>query len=137
VHSVFQRKRFALVFLVTIVFDVQTRTKHAASFTDCRIFIFLTLVFSQIHKEIEGLVRNHSINSFQLYMAYKDDVMVGDHKLYQTSKRTAELGATVLVHAENGNLIEFVSSLCVSRCRLVANNNFSYHNQLCNSLDYS
>jgi len=50
-------------------------------------------------------------------MAYKDDFMVGDHDLYQTSKRVAELDATVLVHAENGNRIDFVSSLCVSRCR--------------------
>jgi len=70
-------------------------------------------------------------------MAYKDDFMVGDLDLYQTFKRAAELGATVLVHAENGNMIDFVSNLCVSRCRLVANNNFSHHNQLCNSLDYS
>ena len=70
-------------------------------------------------------------------MAYKDDFMVGDHDLYQTFKRVTELGATVLVHAENGNMIDFVSNLCVSRCRLVANNNLSYHNQSCNSLDYS
>jgi len=33
--------------------------------------------------------------------------MVGDHELYQTSKRAAELDATVLVHAENGNMIDF------------------------------
>ena len=50
-------------------------------------------------------------------LAYKDDFMVGDHDLYQTFKRVTELGATVLVHAENGNMIDFVSSLCVSRCR--------------------
>jgi len=29
-------------------------------------------------------------------MAYKDDFMVGDHDLYQTFKRVAELCATVL-----------------------------------------
>ena len=44
-------------------------------------------------------------------MAYKDDFMMGDHDLYQTFKRATELGATVLVHAENGNMIDFVSSL--------------------------
>jgi len=53
-------------------------------------------VFSQIHKEMQELIRNHVINSFKLYMAYKDDFMVGDHDLYQTSKRVTELGATVL-----------------------------------------
>jgi len=36
-------QRFALVFLLTIVFDVQTRSKYAASFSDCRIFTFLTI----------------------------------------------------------------------------------------------
>ena len=70
-------------------------------------------------------------------MTYKDDFMAGDYELYQTFKRVAELGATVLVHAENGNRIDFVSSLYVSRCRLAANNIFSHHNQLCNSLVYS
>ena len=70
-------------------------------------------MFSQIHREMEELVRNHGINSFKLYMAYKDDFMVGDHEMYQTFKRAAELGATVLVHAENGNMIDFVSSLRV------------------------
>ncbi|TNM85589.1 hypothetical protein fugu_007860 [Takifugu bimaculatus] len=45
------------------------------------------------------------INSFQVYMAYKDVYQLSDSELYEAFSFLKQLGAVVLVHAENGDLI--------------------------------
>jgi dihydropyrimidinase len=45
------------------------------------------------------------ITSFKLFMAYKGEVMVDDETLFRTMRIAAEIGALVLVHAENGDAI--------------------------------
>ena len=54
---------------------------------------------------MKELVSKHGINSFKIYMAYKDDFMLLDDEMYLACQRASELGAIVLVHAENGNII--------------------------------
>ena len=53
------------------------------------------------------------INSFKIFMAYKDVLMLRDDEMYQVFKRCKELGALAQVHAENGDLIEAVSQRTV------------------------
>ena len=45
------------------------------------------------------------INSFKVFMAYKDMFMLQDDEMYQVFKRCKQLGAIAQVHAENGDLI--------------------------------
>lgn len=52
-------------------------------------------------KEIVGL----GIQSFKVFLAYKNALMMDEGNLYHILQRTKELGALTLVHAENGNLI--------------------------------
>lgn len=50
------------------------------------------------------------VTSFKLFMAYRNQFMVGDPAMWNTMKVAAETGAIVLVHAENGDAIDALIS---------------------------
>jgi dihydropyrimidinase len=51
-------------------------------------------------------VPQQGITSYKLFMAYKGALMVDDETLFRTMEVAAETGALVMVHAENGDLID-------------------------------
>ena len=62
----------------------------------------------RISKEMEEIVKKKGINSFKVFMAYKGTSFYqSDERLLQIFERSKELGAVVMVHAENGELIDF------------------------------
>ena len=48
------------------------------------------------------------ITSYKLFMAYKGALMVSDDVLYRTMEVAARTGALVMVHAENGDVIDIL-----------------------------
>lgn len=46
------------------------------------------------------------VTSFKLFMAYKDALMVNDETLFRTMEVAAHTGALVMVHAENGSVVD-------------------------------
>ena len=50
-------------------------------------------------------MREHGVNSFQMFMAYKDFMMLRDSELYQAMQTCKDIGAIARVHAENGELV--------------------------------
>jgi len=60
----------------------------------------------EVEKEMETIVADYGINSFKMYMAYKDQLMVEDSDMYEVFLKCKELGALPLVHAENGHVID-------------------------------
>lgn len=61
------------------------------------------------------LTDDHGINSFKMFMAYKDTWQLGDSDLLESFKSCKELGALAQVHAENGDAIKEVSHYDVAR----------------------
>ena len=51
------------------------------------------------------------VNSFKMFMAYKDVFMLRDEELYEVYKRVRDLGCLAMMHAENGDVIMHVRSL--------------------------
>jgi dihydropyrimidinase len=49
---------------------------------------------------------DEGITSYKLFMAYKGALMVDDETLFRTMEVAAETGALVMVHAENGDVID-------------------------------
>ena len=58
-----------------------------------------------VHEDMATLVREHGVNSFKHFMAYKGAIMADDEILVNSFTRAVELGAIVTVHAENGELV--------------------------------
>lgn len=54
---------------------------------------------------METLVREKGVNSFQMFMTYKDLYMLRDSELYQVLRACRDIGAIARVHAENGELV--------------------------------
>lgn len=57
--------------------------------------------------EMESLVKEFGVNSFKCFMAYKGDLMLSDEELIGVFDKCRELGAIALVHAENGDIIDY------------------------------
>lgn len=72
----------------------------------------------QVRAEMEKLVREEGVNSFQMFMAYKDMFMLRDSELFQALQHCKDIGAIARVHAENGELVAEVSHFCGFKAHL-------------------
>ena len=72
---------------------------------DYSLHVAVTWWSAQVAKEMEVLCKEKGINSFKMFMAYKDVFMLRDDDMYHAFKQCKKLGALAQVHAENGDLI--------------------------------
>ncbi|UTY56188.1 dihydropyrimidinase [Massilia sp. erpn] len=73
--------------------------------SDYSFHVAITWWADSVHEEMGTLVRNHGVNSFKHFMAYKNAIMADDETLVKSFRRSLELGAIPTVHAENGELV--------------------------------
>lgn len=73
--------------------------------TDFTFHVAITWWDESVHDDMETLVREHGVNSFKHFMAYKNAIMADDETLVNSFRRCVELGAMPTVHAENGELV--------------------------------
>jgi len=64
----------------------------------------------QVFNDMETVVKERGINTFKHFLAYKGALMVNDDELFASFNRLADLGATPMVHAENGDVIAELSA---------------------------
>ncbi|XP_018414908.1 PREDICTED: dihydropyrimidinase [Nanorana parkeri] len=72
---------------------------------DYALHVAVTWWSDKVKEEMEILVRDRGVNSFKMFMAYKDLYMVHDIELHQAFTCCKNIGAIAQVHAENGDLI--------------------------------
>ncbi|MBC7707534.1 MAG: dihydropyrimidinase [Rhodoferax sp.] len=72
---------------------------------DYTFHVAVTWWADSVHADMGTLVREHGVNSFKHFMAYKNAIMADDATLVRSFKRALELGAIPTVHAENGELV--------------------------------
>jgi len=73
--------------------------------SDYSFHVAITWWDDSVHRDMEVLVREHGVNSFKHFMAYKNAIMATDDILVASFSRCVELGAVPTVHAENGELV--------------------------------
>jgi dihydropyrimidinase len=79
--------------------------KSTRATCDYSFHMAVTWWSEQVFEEMPGIVRDRGINTFKHFMAYKGALMVNDDELFASFRRLSELGATAMVHAENGDVV--------------------------------
>lgn len=83
----------------------QWRGWAAKAAGDYTFHVAITWWSEQVREDMGTLVRQHGVNSFKHFMAYKNAIMADDETLVKSFRRALELGAIPTVHAENGELV--------------------------------
>jgi len=73
--------------------------------TDYSFHVAITWWDDTVHEAMGTLARDHGVNSFKHFMAYKGAIMCDDEVLANSFSRARDLGALCTVHAENGELV--------------------------------
>ena len=72
---------------------------------DYSFHVAVTWWDDSVHRDMGTLTKEHGVNSFKHFMAYKGAIMADDDVLVNSFTRARELGAICTVHAENGELV--------------------------------
>ncbi|XP_054999041.1 dihydropyrimidinase-related protein 3 isoform X2 [Sorex araneus] len=72
---------------------------------DYALHVDITHWNDSVKQEVQSLIKDKGVNSFMVYMAYKDLYQVSNTELYEIFTCLGELGALAQVHAENGDII--------------------------------
>jgi dihydropyrimidinase len=85
---------------------------HAKSKDKAVIDYGFHLMVSEINEdvlnELPTVISEEGITSFKVFMAYKNVLQADDETLFQTLIQAKKLGALVMVHAENGDVIDYL-----------------------------
>ncbi|MEM7160652.1 MAG: dihydropyrimidinase [Myxococcota bacterium] len=72
---------------------------------DYSFHVAVTWWSDQVREDMIALARDHGVNSFKHFMAYKNAIMCDDETLVNSFKTARALGALCTLHAENGELV--------------------------------
>jgi dihydropyrimidinase len=88
-------------------------TWHAKSKDKAVIDYGFHLMIGEMNEEVLGqlpaVMDEEGITSFKVFMAYKNVFQADDSTLFRTLVTAKELGGLVMVHAENGDVIDYLT----------------------------
>jgi dihydropyrimidinase len=93
--------------------DWRRKSEKAAG--DYSYHLAVTSWSEAVEREMGEIVNTHGVNTFKHFMAYKGALMVDDDILFRSFRRCAELGATALVHAENGDVVAQMQNMFMAK----------------------
>uniref|UniRef100_A0A6Q2Y7F0 Amidohydrolase-related domain-containing protein n=1 Tax=Esox lucius TaxID=8010 RepID=A0A6Q2Y7F0_ESOLU len=87
---------------------------------DYSLHVDITHWNDRVKQEVDILLKEKGVNSFQVYMAYKDFYQMSNSELYEIFTFLGEMGGIVQVHAENGEIIAELEAEAVFRAITIA-----------------
>ncbi|MED3623579.1 dihydropyrimidinase [Neobacillus thermocopriae] len=76
---------------------------------DYGFHLMISEINDNVLKELPQVIEEEGITSFKVFMAYKNVFQADDETLFKTLVTAKELGALVMVHAENGDVIDYLT----------------------------
>lgn len=103
--------------LDSIDYRINVRAKDKTC-VDFALHAMVTYIMDSIFDEIQAFPER-GISSIKIFMAYNGSPLhVDDGTFFRILEKSREVGATVFVHAENGEILNFLRSECVKRGQL-------------------
>jgi dihydropyrimidinase len=98
--------------LESIDYRINVRAK-GKSCVDFALHGMVTEIMDSIYDEIKEFP-NKGISSIKIFMAYNGSPLhVDDGTFYRILEKSKEVGVTVFVHAENGEIVDFLRNECI------------------------
>ncbi len=90
-------------------FDAWRARAEGHCSVDYGFHLIISEVTDGVLKEMESLVAQ-GVTSFKLFMAYPGMFYLNDGEIFSVMQRAAEIGALVMLHAENGLVIDVLAA---------------------------
>ncbi|WP_223067566.1 dihydropyrimidinase [Paenibacillus caui] len=75
---------------------------------DYSFHLMVSELNDSVLEELPQIIENEGITSLKVFMAYKNTFQADDGTLFKTLQTAKKEGALVMVHAENGDVIEYL-----------------------------
>ncbi|MGE6379114.1 dihydropyrimidinase [Peribacillus muralis] len=82
---------------------------------DYGFHLMISEITDEVLAELPRIIVDEGITSFKVFMAYKNVFQADDATLYRTLLQAKELGALVMVHAENGDVIDYLTKQALEK----------------------
>ncbi|MFF2445693.1 dihydropyrimidinase [Neobacillus sp. NPDC058068] len=76
---------------------------------DYGFHLMISEINENVLNELPQVINEEGISSFKVFMAYKNVFQADDETLFKTLVTAKDLGALVMVHAENGDVIDYLT----------------------------
>jgi dihydropyrimidinase len=76
---------------------------------DYGFHLMISEINESVLNELPQVINEEGISSFKVFMAYKNVFQADDETLFKTLVTAKNLGALVMVHAENGDVIDYLT----------------------------
>jgi len=76
------------------------------SVIDYSFHLMISEMNDSVLEQLPNVIEDEGITSFKVFMAYKNVFQADDETLFRTLEEAKRLGALVMVHAENGDVID-------------------------------
>lgn len=76
---------------------------------DYSFHLMISEITDEVLEELPRVIEEEGITSLKIFMAYKNVFQADDGTLYRTLVSAKKHGALVMVHAENGDVIEYLT----------------------------
>ncbi len=76
---------------------------------DYGFHLMISEINEKVLNELPQVINEDGISSFKVFMAYKNVLQADDETLFRTLVTAKEHGALVMVHAENGDVIDYLT----------------------------
>ncbi len=106
----------------TLLESIEERMRRAdgQSLVDYTLHCNITDFTPSTVEDMQQVVAQ-GLTSFKVFMAYKRaGMMLQDHELIRVFAKAAELGAIVMLHAENGDIIDFLTDRLIEEGKVAA-----------------